>query len=91
MICQVFNVLVCKSRKYSLLNQNITNNVLALFGIFVQLALCLLSGFVLPFNISLGTRDNIFKHFGVPVIPFAMMQLLFNEIRKFIIRYFLKN
>lgn len=48
--------------------------------------LILAAAFFQPFNTAFGTRDNIFMHFGIPIIPFAMMQLLIDELRKYFIR-----
>ena len=38
------------------------------------------------FNTAFGTRDNIFMHFGTAALPFTMLQLLIDEIRKYFIR-----
>lgn len=48
--------------------------------------LVLLAAYFQPFNIVFGTRDNVFIHFGIPVLPFAFIQLLIDEIRKYFIR-----
>jgi len=48
--------------------------------------LMLVAAYFQPFNTAFGTRDNIFMHFGMPIIPIAMIQLLIDEIRKYLIR-----
>jgi sodium/potassium-transporting ATPase subunit alpha len=48
--------------------------------------LTLVCAYFQPFNIAFGTRDNIFMHFGVTAIPFAIMQILMDEMKKFLIR-----
>ena len=48
--------------------------------------LIVLAAYFQPFNAAFGTRDNIFMHFGVPVLPFAMLQLVIDEVRKYLIR-----
>lgn len=48
--------------------------------------LIIAAGYFLPFNDAFGFRDNIFIHYGVAAIPFAMLQLLFDELRKLLIR-----
>jgi len=48
--------------------------------------LVLLAAYFQPFNVVFGTRDNIFIHFGMPALPFAFLQLLIDEMRKFCIR-----
>lgn len=57
-----------------------------LFAITTEIMLILAAGFFLPFNVAFGFRDNIFMHYGIPVIPFAILQLLMDETRKFLIR-----
>jgi hypothetical protein len=34
----------------------------------------------------IGTRDTIYMHYGLGAIPFGMIQLLLDEIRKYLIR-----
>jgi sodium/potassium-transporting ATPase subunit alpha len=48
--------------------------------------LILVAAYFQPFNTAFGTRDCIYMHFGTPALPFAMMQLVIDEIRKFFIR-----
>lgn len=48
--------------------------------------LILIAGYFQPFNTAFGTRDSVFKHFGIPAIPFAILQLLWDEARKYLIR-----
>jgi sodium/potassium-transporting ATPase subunit alpha len=48
--------------------------------------LIIIAGYFMPFNTAFGTRDNIFMHFGTPAFPFAILQLLIDETRKFFIR-----
>ena len=57
-----------------------------LFSISTEIMLILVAAYFQPFNTAFGTRDNIFMHFGMPIIPFAMMQLLIDELRKYFIR-----
>jgi len=49
--------------------------------------LIIIAGYFQPFNTAFGTRDNIYMHFGTPVLPFALLQLLIDEIRKYLIRH----
>ena len=76
-IAQIFNSFVCKTRKLSFLTQGISNTFM-LFSITTEIMLILAAAFFQPFNTAFGTRDNIFMHFGIPIIPFAMMQLLID-------------
>jgi sodium/potassium-transporting ATPase subunit alpha len=74
---QIFNAFVCKTRKLSFLTQGISNTFL-LFAITTEVVLVIIAGYFQPFNTAFGTRDNIFMHFGIPAIPFAMLQLLID-------------
>lgn len=84
-IAQIFNTFVCKTRKMSMITQGLSNTFM-LFAITTELCLILIAGYFQPFNTAFGTRDNVFKHFGIPVIPFALIQLLLDETRKYLIR-----
>jgi sodium/potassium-transporting ATPase subunit alpha len=51
-------------------------NTFMLFAITVEISLTILAGYFYPLNVAFGTRDNIFKHFGTPAIPFALWMAL---------------
>lgn len=76
-ICQLFNCLLCKTRKLSLFTQGI-GNVFMLFSMTTEVMLIIVAGYFQPFNTAFGTRDNIFMHFGTPALPFAILQLLID-------------
>lgn len=38
----------------------------------------MLAGYFQPFNTAFGTRDNVFMHFAVPAIPFAILELVID-------------
>lgn len=82
---QVFNAFVCKTRKLSCISQGMSNTFLH-FAITTELMLVLLVGYFQPFNTAFGIRDNIFMHFGTPTIPFCILMLVVDEIRKYYIR-----
>ena len=84
-ICQILNAFVCKTRKMSMITQGLGNSFM-LFAITTEIALIVIAGYFQPFNTAFGTRDNVFKHFGIPVIPFALLQLVIDETRKYLIR-----
>jgi len=84
-ICQLLNALLCKTRKLSLVYQGL-NNPFMVFGITTEVLLTLICAFFYPFNIAFGTRDNIFMHFGMTAIPFALLQIIIDEIKKLLIR-----
>ena len=84
-ICQILNTLLCKTRKLSLVYQGL-NNPFMIFGVVTELLLVIICAYFYPFNIAFGTRDTIFKHFGMASIPFALLQLIVDEIKKYLIR-----
>lgn len=61
----------------SIVTQGIYNPFM-LFSITTEIILIIVAGYFQPFNIAFGMRDNVFKHFAVPVIPFALLQLVYN-------------
>lgn len=62
------------------------NNSFMIFGIVTEILLVIICAYFYPFNIAFGTRDNIFMHFGTPAIPFALFQLIIDEVKKYLIR-----
>ena len=34
----------------------------------------------------IGTRDTVYMHYGLAAIPFGIIQLILDEIRKYLIR-----
>jgi sodium/potassium-transporting ATPase subunit alpha len=70
-ICQIFNALLCKTRKLSIIYQGL-NNPFMIFGLTTEILLTLACAYFQPFNVAFGTRDNIFMHFGMTAIPFAL-------------------
>jgi sodium/potassium-transporting ATPase subunit alpha len=56
----------------SMITQGLGNTFM-LFAITTELCLCIIVGYFQPFNVAFGTRDNVFKHFGIPAIPFALL------------------
>jgi len=82
---QIFNAFVCKTRILPLKSQGITNTFLQ-FAITTEVLLVIAAAYFYPLNIVFGTRDAIFMHYGPPAIPFAMMEILVDEIRKYYIR-----
>lgn len=84
-IAQIANGFVCKTRKLSFITQGISNTFL-IFAISTELMLIMIAGYFQPFNTAFGTRDNIFMHYGIPALPFAIFQLFMDEVRKYLIR-----
>lgn len=80
-ICQTINLIMCRTRRTSVVLHGMNNSYLNLSILFSLLA-CILVAYFLPFNIAFNTRDNIFMHFGTPAIPFALGILIIEEMRK---------
>ena len=60
------------------------------FAFLAEFVLMLLLTYVKPLNIGLGTRDNIFIHFGTCGCAFMPMIMIWNEIRKYLVDIYLK-
>jgi sodium/potassium-transporting ATPase subunit alpha len=85
--CQFVNTICCKSRKLSFTSQGLDNDFMAL-GWTVEFTLCFVLAYLRPINHVFGTRDLIFLQWGLYSLFYAMMLLLYEEIRKFLIRNF---
>ena len=83
--CQFTNVFAVKTKKLSLYYQGIKNSMV-FAGIASELVLIILLAYLLPIHKAIGSRDVIFFHFGLGAIPFSILQLVIDEIRKFAIR-----
>jgi sodium/potassium-transporting ATPase subunit alpha len=82
---QILNFFVCKTRKLSTVSQGVSNTFM-FFSLTTELMLVILVTFFKPFNVAFGLRDNIFMHYGIAALPFSMLQLLIDEVRKYLIR-----
>jgi sodium/potassium-transporting ATPase subunit alpha len=84
---QISCAFLLKTRMMSIQYQGIKNFFLT-FAIHFETALMLLGAFCYPFNVALGTRDNVWIHMGVMGIPFSIFLMIHDEFRKFLIRNF---
>jgi hypothetical protein len=57
-----------------------------IFGWFTEILLLFFLSYVTPLNLVLGTRDLIFQHSLIPGVPFSILILFLDEIRKYLIR-----
>ena len=85
MFGQIANIFICKTRKLSVTSQGASNTFL-FFSLTTEVMLVFLVTYFEPFYVAFGLRDNIFMHFGTPAIPFALLMMLIDEIRKYLIR-----
>merc|ERR1711968_32372 len=82
-VVQWADILICKTRTLSIVEQKM-NNCMLNFGIFSETALgCLLC--YAPFINALGTCPIWIYHWFAPM-PFSMLIFLYDEVRKALIR-----
>jgi sodium/potassium-transporting ATPase subunit alpha len=84
-ICQIVNGFACKTRKQTSISQGASNTFFH-FAVTTEILLVIILAYFLPLSTAFGFRDCIYMHFGIPAIPFAILQLLVDETRKFLIR-----
>jgi len=84
-ICQIADVIICRTRRQSLLTVGIFANRLVLFGIFTELLLLGLISYVPAFNTFFGTAPLEAWHLSLSV-PFALLILFGDEVRRVFVR-----
>lgn len=83
-IVQWADLTCCKTRTLSLQQQGMRNGMLV-FGLFFETVLGAMLCYITPLNAPLGTRPLAFVHW-LPALPFAIMILTYDEIRKWLMR-----
>lgn len=58
------------------------------FGWTTTYILSVLLAYIEPVNLVFGTRDLVFNHYFMPSVPFSILMLLYDEVRKYLIRNF---
>ena len=84
-ICQVADVIICRTRRQSLLTVGAFSNRLVLLGIATELALLGLIAYVPAFNTFFGTAPLEAWHLLLSV-PFALLILFGDELRRVFVR-----
>ena len=84
-IVQWSDLLICKTRNLSLFTQGL-RNCFANFGLFFETGLACILCYVPFLQLPLGTRPLRFFHFMVPSVPFFVVILTYDEIRKYLLR-----
>ena len=79
-ICQIANVIICRTRRQSILTVNIFDNRLVMLGILSELVLLGVISYVPAANIFFGTAPLSWWHFLLSV-PFALVILVGDELR----------
>jgi hypothetical protein len=59
---------------------------MSFFGLIVEFLLVIVVAYFYPFNVAFGTRDCVFMHLGMMSIPFGLLNMLFDEFRRWLIR-----
>jgi sodium/potassium-transporting ATPase subunit alpha len=84
-ICQVADVIICRTRTQSLLTVGFLSNKLVLLGIASELLLLACISYIPAFNIFFGTAPLEPWHLMLSV-PFAIAILVGDEIRRVFVR-----
>ena len=84
-ICQIADVIICRTRRQSILTIGFLSNKLVLFGIASELVLLGLISYVPAFNTFFGTAPLDMWHLMLSV-PFAIAILIGDEARRFFVR-----
>mmetsp|Transcript_10120 Transcript_10120/g.14103 ORF Transcript_10120/g.14103 Transcript_10120/m.14103 type:complete len:1085 (+) Transcript_10120:183-3437(+) len=84
-VVQWADILACKTRTLSIYHQGMRNQVLN-FGLVFETALGIFLCYTPGLSTGLGTRAIEFEHW-LPALPFCMLILTYDEIRKGIMRY----
>jgi sodium/potassium-transporting ATPase subunit alpha len=84
-ICQIADVIICRTRRQSLLTVGFFSNRLVLIGIASELILLGLISYVPAFNIFFGTAPLEWWQLSLS-IPFAIVILIGDELRRVMVR-----
>ncbi|MCR9151354.1 MAG: HAD-IC family P-type ATPase [Rhodobacteraceae bacterium] len=84
-ICQVADVIICRTRTQSLFTVGLLSNRLVLVGIAAELALLGAIAYIPAFNTFFGTAPLQAWHLALSV-PFALLILVGDEIRRVFVR-----
>lgn len=84
-ICQVADVMICRTRRQSILSVGIFSNRLILMGIAVELCLVALISYVPACNVFFGTAPLAPWQLALS-LPFAAAILLGDEMRRLFVR-----
>jgi sodium/potassium-transporting ATPase subunit alpha len=84
-ICQIADVIICRTRRQSLFTVGFFSNKLVLLGIASELLLLGMISYIPAFNTFFGTAPLEVWHFMLSV-PFALAILVGDEIRRYYVR-----
>lgn len=84
-IGQYVNIVSVKTKKLSIYYQGFNNYMLPI-GVGSELILTILLAYLIPIQRAFGTRDVTFLQYGWACVPFAVLQMVYDECRKYMIR-----
>lgn len=84
-VCQIADVLICRTRRQSLLTVGLFSNRLVWFGVVVELGLLGLISYVPALNAFFGTAPLEIWQLLLSV-PFAILILVADEYRRYLVR-----
>jgi len=83
-VVQWADIMACKTRTLSLSQQGMRNHMLN-FGLLFETVLGMALCYIGPLNVALLTRPIAFEHW-LPALPFSVLILSYDEVRKFLMR-----
>lgn len=89
-VLQIGGRLTCRTRVLSTFNHPFFHNTLLMVGFSIEIIVLCLLFYVPPIQDIFGTRPIRWVHW-TPAIPFAVLEVLYDEIRKFLLRKGDKN
>jgi sodium/potassium-transporting ATPase subunit alpha len=84
-ICQIADVIICRTRRQSLFSVGFLNNRLVILGIITELVLLGLICYAPWFNLLFNTAPLEYWHFLLSV-PFALLIFFGDEVRRIFVR-----
>jgi sodium/potassium-transporting ATPase subunit alpha len=85
-ICQIADVIICRTRRQSLLTVGFLSNRLVLLGIGTELLLLSLISYVPVCNVFFGTEPLALWQLALS-LPFAVLILIGDELRRYGVRH----
>eukprot|EP00055_Hartaetosiga_balthica_P016531 m.105178 g.105178 ORF g.105178 m.105178 type:complete len:1114 (+) comp9124_c0_seq2:45-3386(+) len=83
-VVQWADLLICKTRKLSILQQGMKNKILT-FAICFETALAAILVYSPGTDVGLNMRPMLFRHW-LPALPFCAFIFLYDELRKYFLR-----
>jgi sodium/potassium-transporting ATPase subunit alpha len=85
-VLQWANVIIVKTKRVSIFHHGL-RNVVSMYGVLFETLLGIFVAFTPGVDLALGGRRVHFLHFFIPGFPFFMLVIVYDELRKWVIRY----